>query len=297
MADKNIQMKEYNGSGYDNLYPKTTAGNVTEETNKKFVTDAQKAALDAMGDANGVLQAGADGRLPANKMPTSAMEFKGSFGSAGSSTGGDVPASADAGDQYVCDTNSYTSTNAGATFNIGDMAMYDGADWVKIDSSDAVNSVNGKTGSVTLTKTDIGLGSVENYGIASQAEAEAGTVANKYMTPAQVKQAILALSPSVSPEEIQDIIGTMVAGNTETNITVDYDDATGKLNFTVANATTSAKGVVQLSSSVTSTSASLAATASAVKQAYDKGNEKTKIVVQTTTPSTPSAGDHWYQEV
>ena len=36
-------------------------------------------------------------------------------------------------------------------------------------------------------------------------------------------------------EEIQDVVGAMVSGNTETNITVTYDDTNGKLNF-VANA-------------------------------------------------------------
>lgn len=32
-------------------------------------------------------------------------------------------------------------------------------------------------------------------------------------------------------EEVEDIVGAMVTGNTETGITVTYDDATGKLNF------------------------------------------------------------------
>ena len=35
----------------------------------------------------------------------------------------------------------------------------------------------------------------------------------------------------LSTEAVQDIIGGMVAGNTETNIAVTYDDASGKLNF------------------------------------------------------------------
>jgi len=35
----------------------------------------------------------------------------------------------------------------------------------------------------------------------------------------------------LSTEEVQDIIGGMVSGNTETNIAVTYDDASGKLNF------------------------------------------------------------------
>jgi hypothetical protein len=39
-------------------------------------------------------------------------------------------------------------------------------------------------------------------------------------------------------ETIQDIVGAMVSGNTETNITVTYDDATGKLNFSVPGAGT-----------------------------------------------------------
>lgn len=42
------------------------------------------------------------------------------------------------------------------------------------------------------TKTDIGLGSVLNYGIATQAESEAGITNTKYMTPFTVKQAIAA---------------------------------------------------------------------------------------------------------
>ncbi len=39
-------------------------------------------------------------------------------------------------------------------------------------------------------------------------------------------------------EEIQDIIGAMVSGNTETNISVTYDDAAGKLNFVSDQLTT-----------------------------------------------------------
>jgi len=38
-------------------------------------------------------------------------------------------------------------------------------------------------------------------------------------------------SASVDTEAIQDIVGGMVTGNTETNIVVDYNDTTGKLNF------------------------------------------------------------------
>lgn len=56
---------------------------------------------------------------------------------------------------------------------------------------------NNKQNPHDTTKAQVGLGSVENYGIATQAEAQAGTVNNKYMTPLTTSQAItqLALVP------------------------------------------------------------------------------------------------------
>jgi len=50
----------------------------------------------------------------------------------------------------------------------------------------------------SVTKSQVGLGNVENYGVATQAEAEAGSVNNKYMTPLRVAQAIAALGASRS---------------------------------------------------------------------------------------------------
>jgi hypothetical protein len=40
-----------------------------------------------------------------------------------------------------------------------------------------------------------------------------------------------AIAQSASEEAIQDIVGGMVSSNTETDLTVTYDDTTGKLNF------------------------------------------------------------------
>lgn len=45
----------------------------------------------------------------------------------------------------------------------------------------------------SVTKSQVGLGSVENYGLATQAEAEAGISSSKYMTPQRTSQAIDAL--------------------------------------------------------------------------------------------------------
>lgn len=48
---------------------------------------------------------------------------------------------------------------------------------------------------------------------------------------------ISSTGTGLSDEEVQDIVGGMVTGNTESGITVDYDDTGGKLDFTVASQT------------------------------------------------------------
>lgn len=53
-----------------------------------------------------------------------------------------------------------------------------------------------------IVKSTVGLGSVLNYGIANKAEAEAGTVNNKYMTPLRVKESILSNASIVETGEI-----------------------------------------------------------------------------------------------
>ena len=44
-------------------------------------------------------------------------------------------------------------------------------------------------------------------------------------------------TPSLTTEEVQDIVGGMVSGNTETRVNVSYNDTTGKLNFVVDDMT------------------------------------------------------------
>jgi hypothetical protein len=53
---------------------------------------------------------------------------------------------------------------------------------------------------------------------------------------------------TVNAERIEDIIGAMVSSNNETNITVTYDDPNGKLDFSVATATSSVLGVASFDS-------------------------------------------------
>jgi len=53
---------------------------------------------------------------------------------------------------------------------------------------------------------------------------------------------------SLKDESIQDIIGAMVSGNTETNITVTYQDGDGTIDFEVPIASVDSVGVAQFDS-------------------------------------------------
>src|SRR5690606_21784694 len=46
----------------------------------------------------------------------------------------------------------------------------------------------------SVTKEQVGLGNVENFPVATQAEAEVGTATNRYMTPERTAQAISVLA-------------------------------------------------------------------------------------------------------
>lgn len=69
----------------------------------------------------------------------------------------------------------------------------DGTGNIPIIIPTKTSDITNNSGFITIdsvTKTQVGLGSVQNYGVATQAEAEAGTASNRYMTPQRTKQAI-----------------------------------------------------------------------------------------------------------
>lgn len=106
-----------------------------------------------------------------------------------------------------------------------------------------VSSVAGRTGAVTLSKGDVGLGSVENYGIATTAEAQVGTVNNKYMTPLRVKE-LVDSSQRISniDTEINNLKSSVSSGKTSiaSAITGKGVSASGSDTFaTLANKITS----------------------------------------------------------
>lgn len=98
-----------------------------------------------------------NGKVPADQLPIEIVFLKGTFGSAQSTTEGDLPdQDQEVGDVYIADID-FTSTEAGGIlFRSGDKAIWDGTAWRKNE------------------------GIAE---IATKEEAEAGVIGDKLMTP------------------------------------------------------------------------------------------------------------------
>jgi hypothetical protein len=103
-----------------------------------------------------------------------------------------------AGSTYVVSVAGTRNLGSGAQdFEVNDLVIYNGTTWQKVDHTDAVVSVAGKTGAVTLVKADVGLSNVDNTSDASKPVSTAQAAADA---------AILVSAESYSDGKVLDSI-------------------------------------------------------------------------------------------
>jgi hypothetical protein len=115
------------------------------------------AAVLTAGAANGVATLDAGGTIPLSQIPASiqgGVSYQGAW-NATTNTPTLTSSVGTKGYYYVVSVAGSTNLNGITSWNIGDWAIYNGTAWEKIDNTDAVTSVNGYTGTVVLTNTDI----------------------------------------------------------------------------------------------------------------------------------------------
>jgi hypothetical protein len=117
------------------------------------------------GVANGYASLDSGGKVPVSQLPNSIMEYQGVW-NASTNTPTLANGTGSAGDVYRV---SVAGTALGIDFAVGDYIIYSGSVYEKSDATDAVASVAGKTGNVTITSSDVGLGSVDNTADANKA--------------------------------------------------------------------------------------------------------------------------------
>lgn len=63
---------------------------------------------------------------------------------------------------YKVSVDGTTTLDGISDWKVGDWAIFNGATWDKVDNTESVSSVAGKTGAITLDKSDVGLANVDN---------------------------------------------------------------------------------------------------------------------------------------
>jgi hypothetical protein len=151
---------------------------------------------------------------------------------------------------YIVDVAGSTNLNGITDWKLGDWAIFNGAVWQKVDNTDAVVSVNGYTGVVTLTTSDISEGT-NLYFLNSRA-------INSTLTGFTSSTGTITSSDTVLTS-IQKLYGNMnalVTGvssfNTRTGaITLLSTDVTGALGYTPYNSTNPSNYISLLALSAT----------------------------------------------
>jgi hypothetical protein len=113
------------------------------------------AYLDA-GSANGVATLDAGGKVPVSQIPQMGdLNYQGTW-NASTNTPTLTSSAGTKGFYYVVSVAGTTNLNGITDWQVGDWAVFNGSVWQKIDNTDLVTSVNGYTGTVVLTYTDVG---------------------------------------------------------------------------------------------------------------------------------------------
>jgi hypothetical protein len=128
----------------------TAAANVSIAIPSSAITDK--------GLANGVATLDGSGKVPISELPSAVLGTLSYQGTWNASTNTPTLASGvgTKGYYYVVSVAGSTNLDGITDWKVGDWAVYNGTAWQKVDNTDSVTSVNGYTGAVVLSYTDVG---------------------------------------------------------------------------------------------------------------------------------------------
>jgi hypothetical protein len=127
-----------------------TGGSISGATVSGYIPTTEK------GVANGVATLDSGGKVPVSQIPALGdLNYQGTW-NASTNTPTLTSSTGTKGYYYVVSVAGSTNLNGITDWQIGDWAVFNGSIWQKIDNTDAVTSVNGYTGTVNLTYTDVG---------------------------------------------------------------------------------------------------------------------------------------------
>jgi hypothetical protein len=166
------------------------------------------------GQPSGYASLDSGGKVPVTQLPHSIMQYQGTW-NVSTNTPALADGAGDTGDVYRVTVGGSRNLGSGSiTFDVGDYAIYNGTVWEKSDTTDAVASVNGYTGNVSLNKSDVGLGNVDNTSDATKNAASA-TLTNKTISLASntLTGTVAQFNTALSDGDFATLAGTETLTN------------------------------------------------------------------------------------
>ena len=138
----------------------TTALTASSTIPNTDITGLGTASTKDAGVALGVATLDAGGKVPVSELPAAvlgALSYQGTW-NASTNTPTLTSSTGTKGYYYVVSVAGNTNLDGITDWLVGDWAVYNGTVWQKVDNTETVTSVNGQTGAVVLTTTNIAEG-------------------------------------------------------------------------------------------------------------------------------------------
>jgi hypothetical protein len=197
----------------------TTAMTAAATIPNTDITGLGTASTKDAGAANGVATLDAGGKVPVSELPAAvlgALSYQGTW-DASTNTPTLTSSVGTKGYYYVVSVAGNTNLNGITDWLVGDWAVYNGSIWQKVDNTETVTSVNGQTGAVVLTTTNIAEGT------------------NLYYTDARARAAISA-GTGISYDNATGVVTNAAPDQTVALTDGTAIDVTGTYpNFTINN--------------------------------------------------------------
>ena len=138
----------------------TTALTASSTIPNTDITGLGTASTKDAGAALGVATLDAGGKVPVSELPAAVLGALSYQGTWDASTNNPTLTSSvgTKGYYYVVSVAGSTNLNGITDWLVGDWAVYNGTVWQKVDNTETVTSVNGQTGAVVLTTTNVAEG-------------------------------------------------------------------------------------------------------------------------------------------
>jgi hypothetical protein len=194
------------------------------------------------GQANGFASLDANGKVPIGQLDTAVLGGLKYMGTWNASTNSPtIPAAAlsNKGQYYKVGTAGTSNVGGYTDWQVGDWVLSDGTIWDKIDNTDQVQSVAGRTGAVTLTKADVGLSAVDNTADSAKPVSAATQTALNLKLDVSLKatttQALVGADDTtwMTPAKTTAAISNAIASRTQFSTTVTATGSSQTVNLGV----------------------------------------------------------------